>query len=389
MGRILPDYFPKIFGPMKNEPLDKETTMKEFMRLTNEINNFILQSKDTKDKTLLSVEDVAMGYIKVANESMCRPIRSITQGKGYDASKHILACFGGAGGQHACAIARSLGMKTVFIHKYSGILSAFGMALADVVHEETVPCAFKYEQSNYQAIDQRLSDLITKCDEHLTNQGFEKSNMKFETYLNMRYEKTDFGLMTRTLVQVSEKFCSEGDFKESFVKEYQREFGFTIPDRAIIVDDIRVRGIGLSHINDFQTIERGTSLPPIDTKVQCYFDQKGYLKTPVFLLKNLLFGHEIEGPAIIIDPNFTVLVEPDCIAKITQQGNIKIDIQKSEHKTISSELDPIQLSIFSHRFMSIAEQMGRVLQRTSISTNIKERLDFSCALFGADGGLVN
>ena len=379
-------------------------------------------TSNSYEKKKLTIEEVALGFITVANESMCRPIRAITQGKGLDTSGHVLACFGGAGettvglvqlsliqllwlsphskgGQHACAIARSLGISKVFVHKYAGNLSAYGMALADVVHEETLPCNFKYERSFFAQIDDRIKHLVSKCIDELRRQAFQEDDIKVEIYLNMKYEKTDFALMTRTdsLSKESTCFCTEDNFKNSFLKHYRQQFGFTIGDRNILVDDIRVRGVGsykdLITQLDQTSSERCESPPEIEEMVDCYFEQGGYLSTPIYLMRRLRFGHQIRGPAIIIDDNFTVLVEPECRAELTSRSNILIEVSPSGHQgegqNVSTSLDAIQLSIFSHRFMSIAEQMGRVLQRTSISTNIKERLDFSCALFGPEGGLVS
>ncbi|GBN17083.1 5-oxoprolinase [Araneus ventricosus] len=144
LGRLQPDYFPKIFGPTEDLPLDKEATIKAFEKITDQINEFNKSFSSNQSKEKLSIEEVALGFIEVANESMCRPIRAITQGKGFDTSQHILACFGGAGSQHACAIAKNLGISTIFIHKYAGILSAYGMALADVVSEAQEACAKSY-----------------------------------------------------------------------------------------------------------------------------------------------------------------------------------------------------------------------------------------------------
>lgn len=151
LGRLLPDYFPKIFGPNENEALDKPASVSLFTKLTEDINKW-LESEGKR----MSIEEVAMGFVRVANEAMCRPIRALTQAKGFDTSRHALACFGGAGGQHACAIARSLGMKQVFVHKYAGILSAYGMALADVVQEAQEPCAKPYNQENMEYFLRRL-----------------------------------------------------------------------------------------------------------------------------------------------------------------------------------------------------------------------------------------
>uniref|UniRef100_A0A671WKM9 5-oxoprolinase, ATP-hydrolysing n=1 Tax=Sparus aurata TaxID=8175 RepID=A0A671WKM9_SPAAU len=363
LGRLLPSFFPKIFGPGENEPLSLEETMKHFHHLTQEINLFFTSG--------MSVEEVAMGFIRVANEAMCRPIRALTQAKGHDTSQHVLACFGGAGGQHACAIARALGMKTVFIHKYSGVLSAYGMALADVVEEVQEPCSLQYEQHSFTELNRRVEQLSKRCRDTLCARGFIRS-ITTEVFLHLRYEGTDCALMVTSAGYPSDaQSCQAGDFRSAFTKRYLKEFGFTIPDRPIMVDDIRVRGCGKSGIKSVHK-----------TKI-------GHLDTSVYLWEELPCGRSIPGPAIIIDKNSTILVEPSCEAHLTEGGDVCLSVSSDRHCALGTELNTVQLSIFSHRFMSIAEQMGRVLQRTSISTNIKERLDFSCAVFGPDGGLVS
>ncbi|KAK7866095.1 hypothetical protein R5R35_011613 [Gryllus longicercus] len=393
LGRLLPEYFPKIFGPGENEPLDQDATNKSFEKLTQEINEF-LASQPSKDgsKNSMTTEEVAMGFIRVANEAMCRPIRALTQAKGYDTARHVLACFGGAGGQHACSIARALGMGTVFVHKYAGILSAYGMALADVVHEAQEPCAKVYEQGSFAYLDEHLSLLEDQCFEELTKQGFAPSQIETEAFLHLRYDGTDCALMcsahSKTATTSSGSPTKHGDFKATFLQRYQCEFGFTLPNRPIIVDDIRVRGVGKSLIHTEEEVASADGPPKEAKMVRVYFEN-GYHLTNVYLLSDLKAGHNIKGPAIIMDNLSTILVEPDCSAEITRAGDVKITIGSGELKRIGTKLDSIQLSIFSHRFMSIAEQMGRILQRTAISTNIKERLDFSCALFGPDGGLVS
>jgi len=375
LGRILPEYFPKIFGKTEDQALDKQGSIDAFDQLTETINEFNAASGKVMTK-----EEVAMGFIAVANEAMCRPIRALTQGKGYDTAKHALACFGGAGGQHACAIARSLGMATVIIHKYAGILSAFGMALADVVHEEQEPAALIYKSESTSEINIRISALEAKCIENLEKQGFDRDQISTEAFLHMRYGGTDCALM-----------CNLGpttSFMDTFLTRYKTEFGFTLTGRDVHVDDIRVRGTAKSGITLESSLEAANSPAKPEKCVKVYFEE-GYLDTNVFLMENLRPGHKIEGPGIIMDKLSTILVEPGCTAVITKKGDIEISIGAGNTKTVGCELDTIQLSIFSHRFMSIAEQMGRILQRTSISTNIKERLDFSCALFGPDGGLVS
>ncbi|KAL4631017.1 5-oxoprolinase isoform X1 [Arapaima gigas] len=404
LGRLLPSYFPKIFGPGENDPLSIEETMKSFRQLTHEINQFLsndqtqssengghhLNSNTARDvKSKMTVEEVAMGFIQVANEAMCRPIRALTQAKGHDTSQHVLACFGGAGGQHACAIARALGMKSVFIHKYSGILSAYGLALADVVEEVQEPCSLQYEPGSFKELDCRVEQLTLRCQEALKARGFTSAQMSMEVFLHLRYEGTDCALMvTAAGHPPNAQSCRTGDFRTAFTQRYLKEFGFTIPDRHIMADDIRVRGSGKSGIKSLTKVKTGRA-PPRPTEVtQCYFDN-GYLDTRVYLWEEMSCDHSISGPAIIIDKNSTILVEPCCVAQLTTGGDIHITVDSEQICKLGTELNAVQLSIFSHRFMSIAEQMGRVLQRTSISTNIKERLDFSCAVFGPDGGLVS
>uniref|UniRef100_A0A8D0A1F7 5-oxoprolinase, ATP-hydrolysing n=1 Tax=Sander lucioperca TaxID=283035 RepID=A0A8D0A1F7_SANLU len=393
LGRLLPSFFPKIFGPGENEPLSLEETMKHFHHLTREINLFLSSNQSqarifTEILSRMSVEEVAMGFIRVANEAMCRPIRALTQAKGHDTSQHVLACFGGAGGQHACAIARALGMKTVFIHKYSGVLSAYGLALADVVEEVQEPCSLQYEQHSFSELDRRVEQLIKRCHDTLCARGFTRS-ITTEVFLHLRYKGTDCALMVTAAGYPSNaQTCLAGDFRSAFTKRYLKEFGFTIPDRAIMVDDIRVRGCGKSGIKSVYNTKMGHGQAKPVTMTKCYFEE-GYLDTGVYLWEELPCGHSIQGPAIIIDKNSTILVEPCCEARLTEGGDVSMTVGSDPHCALGTELNTVQLSIFSHRFMSIAEQMGRVLQRTSISTNIKERLDFSCAVFGPDGGLVS
>ncbi|XP_068017179.1 5-oxoprolinase [Melanerpes formicivorus] len=391
LGRLLPEFFPRIFGPGEDQPLCRETAARAFRELAAAIDAFHAAAGTGAAATRqpLSVEEVAMGFVRVANEAMCRPIRALTQARGHDTAQHVLACFGGAGGQHACAIARALGMARVFIHKYSGVLSAYGLALADVVHEAQTPCALRYEPAAFAQLDERIAALERQCQEALQAQGFTGEQIHTEAFLHLRYEGTDCALMCSAKGHPpTASSCRAGDFYAAFTSRYQVEFGFTIPQRPVLVDDVRVRGTGTSGIRCETPLAPSGKPPRQETVTQCYFEG-GYLETPVFLLQDLACDHSIPGPAILIDQNSTIVVEPGCTASLTPFGDISIDVGSGPPQAVGPHLDPVQLSIFSHRFMSIAEQMGRILQRTAISTNIKERLDFSCALFGPDGGLVS
>uniref|UniRef100_A0A914HY80 5-oxoprolinase n=1 Tax=Globodera rostochiensis TaxID=31243 RepID=A0A914HY80_GLORO len=383
LGRILPQFFPHIFGKDECQTLDKEASMKAFEELTGEINAQLKQ----KGRSRISMAEAALGFIQVANETMSRPIRRLTEAKGFDTSQHLLSCFGGAGGQHACAIARALGIRRVMVHRHAGVLSAYGLMLADVVNEQQEAYMKALNDENFVEIRDRFVHLEESCRQNLLSQGFSPVDIRFKRVLHLRYDRTDCLLMCSPTEKTGGN-CVE-DFTVTFEEQYQREFGFTVPGRAVIADDIRVRAVGRRYLlkADSERGQRADEPAPRKSITKCTFPE-GELDTEVFDLSELSYGHEIVGPAVVIDKNCTVLIEPNCRAEITPEGNLLIHLLDVAGGGVSAELDPIQLSIFSHRFMSIAEQMGSVLQRSAISTNIKERLDFSCALFGPDGGLV-
>ena len=384
LGFVIPDYFPSIFGPNEDQPLDVKATREEFEKLAKQINSY-RKSQDPSAKDMM-VEEIALGFVNVANETMCRPIRQLTEMKGHETRNHALACFGGAGPQHACAIARSLGMKEVLIHRFCGILSAYGMGLADVIEEAQEPYSAVYGPESLLEATRREVILVKLVRQKLQMQGFREENITTETYLNLRYEGTDTAIMVKRQLNEDGVGC---DYAIEFVKLFQQEYGFKLQNRNILICDVRVRGIGVTNILKPRALEPASGTPKVEGHYKVYF-VNGWHHTPLFKLENLGYGHVMPGPAIIMNGNSTVIVEPNCKAVITKYGNIKIEIRSNlgTVKVAEKVADVVQLSIFNHRFMGIAEQMGRTLQRTSISTNIKERLDFSCALFGPDGGLV-
>lgn len=384
LGYVIPDFFPSIFGPNEDQPLDIDATREEFEKLARQINSY-RKSQDSSARDM-TVEEIAQGFVNVANETMCRPIRQLTEMKGHETSNHALACFGGAGPQHACAIARSLGMKEVLIHRLCGILSAYGMGLADVVEEAQEPYSAVYGPDSVIEASRRETILLKQVKAKLQEQGFREESITNETYLNLRYEGTDTAIMVKRPINDD---GSGGDYAAEFVKLFQREYGFKLQNRSIVICDVRVRGVGVTNILKPRALVSAPGAPKIESHYKVYFES-GWNDTPLFKLENLAYGHVIAGPAIIMNGNSTVIVESNCKATITKYGNIKIEIESTSNtaKVDEKVADVVQLSIFNNRFMGIAEQMGRTLQRTSISTNIKERLDFSCALFGPDGGLV-
>ncbi|TMW56149.1 hypothetical protein Poli38472_008797 [Pythium oligandrum] len=401
-GRIIPAFFPKIFGPNEDEELDVEGSRRAFAALTDEIN------ASATNGPKYTMEEVASGFLRVANETMCRPIRNLTQMKGYDITTHVLACFGGAGPQHACSIAKALGMSKVYIHRYSGILSAYGLSVADSVIEKQRPASAAYSAETKAALVDGLVKLAAEAQDELVEDGFKREDIQVQFFLNMRYEGTDNAVMTRgpaadkgTVLSVAADSLLGFDFDASFIQQYQREFGFVLQNRAILIDDIRVRatispelsdGVKMSPSSDSSQLCKPHSTTPF------YFDaEKTWKDIPVYLHEDLLEkrGAKYAGPAIIMQGTATVVVEPDWSVEVLLSGDLYLRFTGERESTVAKvddpsavPLDPIQLSVFSHRFMGIAEQMGRTLARTSVSVNIKDRLDFSCALFGPHGDLV-
>lgn len=400
LGRLLPDFFPKIFGKHENESLDRVAGERLFGELTDQINQEVTKGVGCERMT---PDEVAYGFVKIANETMTRPIRSLTEVRGHDTSKHRLATFGGAGGQHAVAIAESLGIRQILVHIYSSVLSAYGMALADVVEEAQVPESKVWSDggSVREELMATMEELKERSGAKLKDQGFANENIAFEEYLNMRYRGTESALMVvkPSKAEVGDKFSAdEWEFGNAFVEQHEQEFGFTLPDRDIIIDDVRARGIGKSFKGEVKTVDeqlretrpkaRQIASQKQHSTSQVYFEG-GRQETPVFELSKIEVGDQIKGPAILADGTQTIVVTPGASALMIET-HVIIDVGDEVQETsISTEsVDPIMLSIFAHRFMAIAEQMGRSLQKTSVSTNVKERLDYSCALFDADGGLV-
>ncbi|KAF4501867.1 Hydantoinaseoxoprolinase, N-terminal [Fusarium agapanthi] len=323
-----------------------------------------------------TVEELALGFLQVANETMCRPIRSLTEAKGYRTSDNEVGVFGGAGGQHACAIAANLGIDRILIHRYSSILSAYGMALADLVHDIQLPCSLPLETSLAE-LDARLEDLESRATEKLILDGVSMQSITFQHFLNLRYS-------------------------EAFTAEHKRQFSFIMSGRDILVENVRVRataqspsvepGFNLEKQMDVSSLT-AVSNDKISNSVRVYF-QKGWSDAHLYLFNSLDKRCIVQGPAIILDDLQTIIVSPEAKA-IVLERHVVLELESEPRVNYGGEkmpgpkrVDPVELTVLSHRFMSIAEQMGHALQKSSVSVNIKERLDFSCALFSPEGRLV-
>lgn len=345
LGRVLPDFFP--------QKLHMDKVKEEFAKLTQLVNS----EKHGDDQ--LTPEQVAMGFIEVANATMARPIRTLSEGRGFDTAAHNLACFGGAGGQHAVAIARDLGIRRILIHKLSSILSAYGMALADIVVEKQDPEAAVYGPEANDRIQERFDAMAKDATKDLAAQGIPPQRVMHEYFLNMRYRGSDTALM----IQKPE----DGDFSRAFGDRHQREFGFGQPDRDILVDDIRVRSIGkaidVPVCSPFQDLTEAAGFPVLDASAakgtrKVYFEATGWTDVAVFHIDSIPKKVKIHGPAVAIDATQTIIIEEDSVA-IILDDHIVLDIVAAKQKTVGTdEVDPVQLSVFGHRFMSIAEQVS-------------------------------
>ncbi|KAH9173815.1 5-oxoprolinase [Lactarius sanguifluus] len=315
LGRLIPEYFPKIFGKSEKEPLDTDASRREFAKLAREIND-----NSTNE---FSLDEIVYGFIKVANETMCRPIRALTEAKGYATSAHILASFGGAGGQHACEIALLLGIKTVLIHRYSSILSAYGLALADRVCEIQEPASTFYTPENVPMLSSRLDALADAALKELEKQGFPAERIRIERMLNMRFDGTDTALMV--LPEAGE---SGGDYLGAFHRAYRAEFGFLLDEARVVVDDIKVRGVGTtsddsgpSVFDELEQLQTSQVRPnSAAMRYSVYFDKVGRVDdTPVFELGSLAVGDTVDGPAVVIDDTQTIVVVPGARAVIASR----------------------------------------------------------------------
>ncbi|GAA6008081.1 hypothetical protein JCM11491_001874 [Sporobolomyces phaffii] len=321
LGRLLPDYFPKIFGKTEDQPLDRQASIAAFEILRKEINSYNVAHGTGKE---LSLDEIAIGFIKVANEVMARPIRSLTEARGFRTSSHLLGAFGGAGGQHAVELARNLGISKIIIHRYSSILSAYGMALSNRAYEQQEPCAMEYNDSTRANIMSRIERLSAKVKAELQQQGFEDNLIEIEPYLNMRYDGSDTSLMT--LAPSDGSF----DYHTAFEAAYREEFGFLLDTKAIMVDDVRVRGIGKSHEGlGESTLSEADRLAftPVDVDAKrepklasMYFEQTGRSDVPVFLLDNLAAADLVRGPAALLDGTQSIVLTPGAVAKICSRA---------------------------------------------------------------------
>ncbi|MGL5082684.1 MAG: hydantoinase B/oxoprolinase family protein [Microcoleaceae cyanobacterium] len=381
VGKLQPDFFPKVFEPGGNLPLDAEIVRQRFTTLAAEI-----QSTTGDERT---PEQVAAGFLAIAIDKMANAIKKISVQRGYDITDYTLCCFGGAGGQHACLIAEALGMKQVFLHPYAGVLSAYGMGLADIstIREQSVEVDLIDAQVS--ALVRIVTDLTAQGKAAIQPQLIQETEILTLPRAHLRYAGTDSVLIV--------EFGDAATIQTRFEQAYHQRYGFLMTQKALVVEAISVEVIARTLPPQEPSLpsDRPHPLTPV-TQVPLY--SKGqWHNTSVFLRETLQNGDRIFGPALIIEPTGTNVVEPGWQGNLGDRNQLVLsrNLESDEQQTAALENrdflhtpDPVMLEIFNNLFRAIAEEMGITLQNTSSSVNIKERLDFSCAVFDQQGNLV-
>jgi 5-oxoprolinase (ATP-hydrolysing) len=377
LGRLQPDFFHQVFGSDGNLPLDAEAVRSKFSELAAEIR----QATDD----LRTPEQVASGFLTIAVEKMANAIKKISIQRGYDITRYTLCCFGGAGGQHACAIADALGMSQIFIHPFAGVLSAYGMGLANqsVMREQSVEVPLA--DAILVDLERLLSEMAAEATHELRSQLDTDTSLQEVGRVHLRYEGTDSALIV--------EFGSAPQMIRQFEAAHRQRYGFIAPDKRLIVEALSMEVIGTTAHLDEPTIlaRRETCLEPIATRLMYVLGE--WRNIPLYRRDLLFPGDTFSGPAIVLEETGTNVIEAGWSATLTDRKHLILKKQK-QVTTATAQIDiaradPVYLEIFNHLFMAIAEQMGFTLQNTSYSVNIKERLDFSCAVFDRYGQLVS
>ena len=375
VGKIQPAHFPAIFGPAGDQPLDAAVVTGKFALLAAEISTATGEPR--------TAQQVAEGFLRIAVANMANAIKQVSVQKGHDVSRFALQCFGGAGGQHACQVADALGMETIFIHPYAGVLSAYGMGLADqtAMREQAVETPLGATVlPSLNALADRLGRDAEKA---LVAQGAEPGRISTTRQLHLRYAGTEAALIVP--LRDMDTIVAE------FTAAHRARFGFATPERALMVETVAVEAVAPGEPVREATLaaRSGETLAAVD-HVGIFTGDASHT-APVFDRTALRAGDRIAGPALIREANATTLVEPGWAAEVTSLDHMllrRVEPLPTRVPPGSDRPDPVLLELFNNLFMNVAEQTGAVLQNTSMSVNIKERLDFSCAIFDAEGRLV-
>ncbi len=373
VGKIQPAHFPKVFGHAANEALDRDVVAQKFAQLA-------VQSGRSQ-------EDVAHGFIQIAVQQMANAIKKISVARGYDVTRYTLQCFGGAGCQHACLVADALGMTRVFVHPLAGVLSAYGMGLADqnVIREQAVET--KLVPDALAGIDATLDQLATTARTELERQQVGAGTAVVHRRVHVRYEGSDSALIV--------PFGSLAEITAGFEAAYRQRFAFLMQGKGLVVEAVSVEAVvpGDAPVEPRHALQPAREVPRRST-VRMYTGGvdgvPAWHDAALVVREDLRPGDVIPGPAIIAEKNATTIVEPGWEAALTELDHLLLNrhVARAVQHAVGTTVDPVLLEVFNNLFMNIAEQMGLQLQNTAYSVNIKERLDFSCALFDTAGNLI-
>ena len=367
-GKLIPDFFPRIFGPGHDQPLDREAVRKGFKALARKLGD---------GKT---PEEVAEGCVRIAVENMANAIKTISVQRGYDVTEYVLNAFGGAGGQHACLVADALGITSVLIHPLSGVLSAYGIGLASITAMRSKAVLAPLDDEGLAALAAIRVPLDDEVRQELMRQGIATDAITVTAQAHLRYAGTDSAIPI--------PIGSIVGMRALFEIAHQKRFGFISPGKEIEIEAVEVTAEGGGERAKERELQLSDTQPEIATQ-SAIFTQGDWHETPVILRANFTPGMNIAGPALIIEDHQTVVVEPGWKAEATPKNHLLLTrIAKRAEARAGKHADPVLLEVFNNLFVSVAEQMGYALQNTARSVNIKERLDFSCAIFDARGKLI-
>ncbi|PSH69955.1 5-oxoprolinase [Phyllobacterium brassicacearum] len=372
LGKLRPEYFPAIFGPDQNERLDRDIVVQKFSALAAEIGD---------GKT---PEEVAEGFITIAVENMANAVKKISVQRGYDVTRYLLNCFGGAGGQHACLVADALGMEAVLIHPFSGLLSAYGIGLSAIFasRQQALIKPLSPETLNeIRHLSDRLADIVIA---EIAEQAVPREHIASRPVLHLRYDGTD------TTIPIDFSTFSIQQARTGFESAHKAQFGFIYDNKGIVVEAVGVEAADARGRAQVESEQEHDNLDPLPGATCKLYSGGRFHDSLTYPRRNLKAGHKVSGPALIIETHQTIVVEPGWQAEITKLDHVLMRRVEKKARTaaLGTEADPIMLEVFNNLFMSIAEQMGVTLQNTAYSVNIKERLDFSCAVFDRNGALV-
>ena len=373
LGKLNPDFFPKVFGKTGDQPLNFEIVKKKFLDLSDII------SKE-KNEPMMDIFKMAEGFLKIAVENMANAIKKISIQKGYDVTNYMLNCFGGAGGQHACNVADSLGISNVMIHPYAGVLSAYGMGLAEI--RSIREGHFEKNITNILDAENLIEILSSQAKKDLNDQDISDASIILLKNAFLHYKGSHQNLEI--------KFDTPENMRKSFEQEHKKRFGFFVQDREIFIEMLTVEAVGKKTENyDFLNPNTSTTKAnPIAFKKM--YVNGSEINTPIYKRDELIIGQNISGPAIIVEATGTNIIDDGWSGTLDKHYNLILSRveEKKLQKGIGTSVDVVMLEVFNNLFMNIAEQMGATLANTAYSVNIKERLDFSCALFNNEGSLV-